>query len=68
MPTNIGSSLFSATGVQAGGTPYGMSGTGNGQGTSVARIKISVSIMFLAAVVALVLLHRAGFRFSVTVG
>lgn len=66
MASNFGSSLFSATGVQGGGAAPNLSQ--NAQGTSVARIKISVSLMFAAAVLALVLLHRAGFRFSVTVG
>lgn len=68
MPQNVGSSLFSAQGTSGGGASMNLSGAGNGQGTSVARIKFTVSALFLLALVGLVLLHRAGFRFSVTVG
>lgn len=67
MPGNVGSALFSSYGASGLGTAPGLS-QGNGSGTSVSTIKFSVSAMFLIAVGALVLLHRAGFRFSVTVG
>jgi hypothetical protein len=36
--------------------------------TTVGKIQLSITLLFLGSVVALVLLHRVGFRFSVTVG
>jgi hypothetical protein len=39
-----------------------------GPGTSVARVQISIALGFLVAVGVLVMLNRAGFKFSVTVG
>lgn len=39
-----------------------------GTTTSVARVQISIALGFLIAVAILVLLNRAGFKFSVTVG
>lgn len=56
------------------GTPAstggGMATVGNTQGgsTSVARIQVAIGLGFLIAVAILVLLNRAGFKFSVTVG
>jgi hypothetical protein len=52
------------------GAPMPVSGESNaGVGTTtVGRIQLSISLLFLGSVVALVLLHRVGFRFSVTVG
>jgi hypothetical protein len=36
--------------------------------TTIGKIQLSISLLFLGSVVALVMLHRVGFRFSVTVG
>jgi hypothetical protein len=58
-------------GVMAGPAPSAGVGSGNGGlrgGTTVGRIQLSISLLFLGSVVALVLLHQFGFRFSVTVG
>ena len=68
MAANVGSLLFQ-TGSSGGTSPTSQPATPeNMAGTSVARIKVSISLLFLIAVAGLVLLHRAGFRFSVTVG
>jgi hypothetical protein len=52
------------------GSPTPVSGTGRTDlgTTTVGRIQLSISLLFLGSIVALVLLHRVGFRFSVTVG
>lgn len=39
-----------------------------GASTSVARVQISIALGFLVAVAVLVMLNKAGFKFSVTVG
>lgn len=39
-----------------------------GASTSIARVQISIALGFVVAVGVLVLLNRAGFKFSVTVG
>jgi hypothetical protein len=49
-----------------GGAPATAAATGTG--TTVGRIQLSISLLFLGSIIALVLLHRVGFRFSVTVG
>jgi hypothetical protein len=61
--------LAAPMGVRAdtGGAAMAPAG-GGAAGTTVGRIQLSISLLFLGSVVALVLLHRIGFRFSVTVG
>jgi hypothetical protein len=62
--------LAAPMGVRAdtGGAAMAPAGGGAAGGTTVGRIQLSISLIFLGSVVALVLLHRIGFRFSVTVG
>lgn len=62
---NTASILFGPGGSSSSAT---YDSSTNGAGTTVARLKVSISLLFLLAVAALVLLHRVGFRFSVTVG
>jgi hypothetical protein len=50
------------------GNSTGTTGAMTTSGTSVARIQVSIALGFLVAVAVLVLLNRAGFKFSVTVG
>jgi hypothetical protein len=58
-----------AMGVMAGpSVPSGSSSSDLRGSTTIGRIQLSVSLLFLGSVVALVMLHRIGFRFSVTVG
>jgi hypothetical protein len=57
--------------VGAPAVPSGVNTGGAGDlrgSTTVGRIQLSITLLFLGSVVALVLLHRVGFRFSVTVG
>lgn len=54
--------------VAGASTGAGLVATPTGAGTSVARVQISIALGFLVAVAILVLLNRAGFKFSVTVG
>jgi hypothetical protein len=68
MPGNVGSALFSSSGVTGGGSNVNLSLGQNGPGTSLSTIKLTVGGLFLLAILGLVLLQKAGFRFSVTVG
>jgi len=62
-PMAPGSPAFTAAGSSTGAVA-----APTGAGTSVARVQISIALGFLVAVGVLVLLNRAGFKFSVTVG
>jgi hypothetical protein len=56
-------------GIVGSPTPVsGYSGDDLRGSTTIGRIQLSITLLFLGSVVALVLLHRVGFRFSVTVG
>lgn len=56
-----------ATAVAGSSNGAGVMAPG-GAGTSVARVQISIALGFLVAVAVLVMLNKAGFKFSVTVG
>lgn len=60
----IGSSVPSRPGGASGATISNTSG-GN---VSLGRVQVTTAVLFLLAVGALVLLNKAGFKFSVTVG